>query len=992
MSEFACTKCPLYKDATNILVPGKGSLEPKIMFVGIAPGWQEDRDGECFIGAAGKKLMSMIKGAKIDMDEVRFENLVRCAPWQNKVAKKVRDPEQDEVIKCSPYLLAAIKKYKPRVIVPLGGIPTYFFLPHLGPKLRITKYSGVAFTWEHPETGDECTVIPTVHPAALCRSAKYEPTMADALALIKQAATGKSVDLFDDCNYMYLDSEWKIEQYVDMVIEKYLDDPDDPMNVISADIESGFVDPLPEDCPFTQKEIALSPYNPYNVVVSVQLSHAPNHGALIPLWHKDSPLRDYNDIKMVAYHLQRLFDVVPVIGQNFKFDFGVFYTKLGVTVKKVAFDTMLAQFLMWQKSEPLGLEDMAGRYVDMPMFKQEMHKALESLPEEVRHMGNVDLDKLIRYGCGDADAVFRLYIKFREMLISGDLWNTYQTVLVDATPALGWIEIAGMVIDPDRLETLKNEYIEDLNQLLDEIRSSWFIDDFNEVTRESHDRKVLAAKNARDEKRAEEGKEALKDRNWSQDVLDKREAKLQEKLAFNPGSSDHLRKLFYHYRLMGFDATSKTKTDKPSTDKKARREILEQATKKIDELRKNNASEDEIGFYEDAIELVEKISEWTRNNKLYSAYIKSAPKLIHDTGDIAHLWPIELPPEVVQWAFHSNFKIHGTDTGRLSCVGPNLQQMPATSAIKWMFISRFADIGGVLLQGDYSQAELRVLAKLAEEDAMTEAFERGEDIHMFVAKLVFGALGQTDITKEMRRIAKRASFGIMYGQGKTALAYEFGTTEEEAESIIETIFSVFPNLRAWMDTKEAEARNEGFVTSPMGRIRWIENADSNNVWRRREANRKAVNTPIQSAASDWTLCSLNEIAKRFRELKLKSVLVATIHDSIMVDVYPGELLKVIEIMKNEMVTRLPQRFKWMQGMTPKVDFEFGVDWKSMTDIEELPDGTYKIKGSPNKIKDNLFRLMEGECEVEQLDFVVDDDNADDSWAQVDLELEHYVSI
>lgn len=982
----ACTKCPLFENVNTILIPGKGSDAPKILFVGISPSWQDDRKGECFTGAPGRELIKILNTAKIDLEEVRFTNLVRCAPWQNvKTKGKIRHPVESEIVKCSPYLLDEIGKVKPKVIVPLGPIPTYFFLPHLGANLRITKYSGTPFTWQHPATGDDYTVVPTIHPAALCNSDRYVSNILNALEIVKQAATGKSVDIFDDCTYMYLDSEEKIENYVDMVIAKYLADPDDPYNVISVDVETGFSEPLPEDCPYSQKDIALSPYNPYNIVVSVQLSHAPKYGALIPLWHKDSPLRDYNDLKMVGYHLQRLFDVVPVIGQNFKFDFQVLYVKLGVEVRRVAFDTMLGQFLVYQKSQPLGLEDMAGIYVDMPMFKQEMHKALESLPENVMHMGNVDLDKLIRYGCGDADVVFRLYIVFRESLIECGLWETYQTVIADSTSALSWVEIAGMVIDPERLETLRDAFIEDLNTLLNDIRSSWLIDDFDELVMDTHIKNVEAEKKEKEERRQEEGKKQLKDRNWSAGVIAKREEKLKQKLSFNPGSSDNLSKLFFHHKLMGFTPTSKTKTKKPSTDKKARREILEQAVKKIDTLRKSGASENEIGFYEDAIELIEKISEWTGQNKLHSAYIKSAAKLIHDTGSIKSPWPIELPPEISKWTFHSNFKIHGTSTGRLACVGPNLQQMPALSAIKWMFVSRFADVGGVLLQGDYSQAELRVLAKLAEETAMIDAFERGEDIHMFVAKLVFGALGHDTITKEMRRIAKRASFGIVYGQGAISLAYEFGTTPDEAQAIIDTIYTVFPNLRAWMDSKEAEACANDYVSSPMGRIRWIENAKTKDVWKQREANRKAVNSPIQSAASDWTLCSLNEISKRLRIDGMKSLLVATIHDSIMVDVYPGELTRIIEIMREEMVTRLPIRFEWMAGMTPKVDFEFGVDWKSMTDIEQQTDDTYKIKGNIHKIKDNIMRLINGNTDVDQLGFFIDEENPDESWMHINME-------
>lgn len=325
-----------------------------------------------------------------------------------------------------------------------------------------------------------------------------------------------------------------------------------------------------------------------------------------------------------------------------------------------------------------------------------------------------------------------------------------------------------------------------------------------------------------------------------------------------------------------------------------------------------------------------------------------------------------------------------------SCEHPNLQQMPFKSLIKWMFVSRWKNDGGVLCQADFSQAELRVIAKLSNEEAMLGAFNRGEDIHLFVASLVFG-VPKEQVTKKMRRIAKSASFGIIYGQGAKALAESFGTSVKEAKKIIKTLYEIFPNLRQWMDSKIQECKDEGFVTSPMGRLRWIKGATSTDEFTAAEAARKAVNTPIQSAASDWTVCALNEVVKRLRERGLKSLVVATIHDSIMLDIYPGELVEVMDILYDEMVVRLPERFEWIQGVLPKIDFEFGVDWQSMTDISRQPDLTYKINGMPSDIKKNLKQLSLSGY-VEQLDtyidLQVDDDGVEqvteDSWVMVDV--------
>jgi DNA polymerase I-like protein with 3'-5' exonuclease and polymerase domains len=666
---------------------------------------------------------------------------------------------------------------------------------------------------------------------------------------------------------------------------------------------------------------------------------------------------------------------------------------LGVKVKKFLFDTMLAQFLLYQKSRPLNLESMAGLYVDMPFFKQEMHKALEELPEDIRHMGYVDLDKLIRYGCGDADATLRLYHYWRPSFEESGLWEVYQDILRDATISYSSIEINGMVIDPKRLEKLKVDYAKELAELLRKIRTSSYIKELDEIRLEMYWDKVEREYEKENAKRDIEGRPHVKRKKWSPEQQLEREVKARAKLRFKPSSPDQLRLLFYDERLMGFDSDDKglTKSKAISADKHARKKILEDANEHIKWFAENDPDDKEsIEAMEECVWVVKAINEWVVKNKLHTAYVEKANVLIHDKGDIVRDWPIPLPEEVCEWCFHANFKLHGADTGRTSCEHPNLQQMPFKSLIKWMFVSRWKKQGGVLLQADYSQAELRVIAKLSNELAMLGAFNRGEDIHLFVASLVFG-VPKEKVTKKMRRIAKSASFGIIYGQGAKALAESFGTSVKEAKKIIKTLYEIFPSLRGWMDSKIQECKDEGFVTSPMGRLRWIKGATSTDEFVAAEAARKAVNTPIQSAASDWTVCALNEVVKRLEERGLKSLIVATIHDSIMLDIYPGELIEVMEILYEEMVVRLPERFEWIKGVLPKIDFEFGADWQSMTDISRQPDLTYKVKGKPKDIKKNLKQLYL--CGyMEQLDTHIDvqtdeDGNekvTEDSWVLVDV--------
>ncbi|MHA2066614.1 MAG: uracil-DNA glycosylase family protein, partial [Candidatus Thorarchaeota archaeon] len=477
MNTPACTKCPLHKDAINIKVPGRGSDDPLIMFVAVAPGYSGDKNNESISGKPGKKLSELLANAGIDEDNCRFTNLVRCVPWVNPKAekKKTRDPVDEEIASCQNYLLKEIALYEPNIIVPLGKVATAYFLTKQK-NIKISQVSGNSYNWEHPISEEVYTIIPTLHPSAVLSSDHWLGKVNGALQYAQKLATGKSVeDIFDECEYEYLDTIEKLEDYVDKVIAKYEADPDDPLNVVSIDVETAFKDPLPEDYPIEPLAVLLNAFNPFHMLVSVQFSHAPKKGAFVPLWHIDSPFKDYASIARIASAIQRLVDVVPVIGQNFKFDYKILYVMLGVTVKKFFFDSLLVQFLVYQKSQPLNLEDMAGLYVEMPFFKREMHKALADLDEEIRHMGNVELDKLIRYGCGDADAVMRLLHYWYPILVENGLWEVYQDILRDATVSYARVEINGMMIDKDRLSKLEVDYTKELKELLHKVRKSDYI-------------------------------------------------------------------------------------------------------------------------------------------------------------------------------------------------------------------------------------------------------------------------------------------------------------------------------------------------------------------------------------------------------------------------------------------------------------------------------------------------------------------------------------
>jgi uracil-DNA glycosylase family 4 len=958
-----CTRCHLHQEATNVCVPSKGSENPEILLVGIGPGYNEDKKGECFIGPAGQMLDSMLKEANVPVEKVRFANLVRCVPWQNKATAKVRDPTFEEIQICAPYLLAEIAKYKPKVIVPLGAVVANYFNPQAEGQ-RISALRGKPTNWKHPTTNDEYAILPTFHPAAVCRAEHmYRRHVVNDFLFVNQLIGAK--DVFEGTHYELLDTEEKIRAAVDRMLRLNAIDED---FVVSVDTETGFADNIPEKYPRTRKQIQLNPFDPFHTLVSVQLSFAPKQGYIILLHHKDSTFTDTLQHSMIRFHLQRLFDVVKVAGQNFKFDYKEFLVKLGVEVKHFYFDAMLAHFLRYGKDDPRSLESIGARFIDMAGYKSEMGKALATLPEERRHMGYVDLDKLIRYGCGDSDAVMRYMKLIKPELEEMGFWGVYTDILQQATVSAAIVETNGMFLDRTRHEKLKEEFPKELAKLTETMRSSAWIKAF-ELEWET-----------------EKKQQALTEAIIKQHQTGKpKKPKTVKPIIFKPSSSRHLTRLFFQTMKLPTKGLKRTKSGKGYKTDKTTRDILLNFCKE----QKN----------EEGAKLIAAIQLWKIKDKLNSAYVKNAHKLIYDDGTYPHSMGEFKPETIVPWCFHSNIKLEGTHTGRLSVELPNFQQVPRKSLIKWMFVSRYHDVGGFMMQGDYSQAELRVLAMLAGETSMLEAFGKGDDIHMYVASMVFGKHGKplerSQITKAMRSIAKSASFGIVYGMGAPALALKFGTSVEEAQQIINTLYSVFPKLRPWMDAKIQECRDYGLVTSPMGRVRfipdiWFVGDDSKHQELvRAGAERRAVNTPIQSAASDWNLCALNAIVPRTRGMK--SLPVATIHDAIMFDVHPMEFFTVLHVMKEEMMPNLQKRFDWIT-LTPKADFEFGENWQAMTDFEEEAPGIFKIKGPPKDLKLNLEHIHEkGGLDLEWIDQIFVEKKEEDSWCRVKLQLPTFAS-
>ncbi|HXV22365.1 MAG TPA: DNA polymerase I [Desulfuromonadales bacterium] len=270
--------------------------------------------------------------------------------------------------------------------------------------------------------------------------------------------------------------------------------------------------------------------------------------------------------------------------------------------------------------------------------------------------------------------------------------------------------------------------------------------------------------------------------------------------------------------------------------------------------------------------------------KLKSTYTDALPKLIHpQTGRL-----------------HTSFNQALTATGRLSSSEPNLQNIPIRTEeggrIREAFIPA---AGNVLLSADYSQVELRILAHLAAEAVLREAFERGEDIHRRTASEIFGVFPEM-VTAEMRRQAKTINFGIIYGMSDFGLAKALGIGRKEAQTFIDNYFARYPGVLGFMESKKEEARQKGYVTTLLGRRCAVAEIHSPNRNIRDYAERNAINYPIQGSAADIIKVAMVRIHERLKKEKLQAKMVLQVHDELVFDVPEAELETVRELVRAEM--------------------------------------------------------------------------------------------
>ena len=320
--------------------------------------------------------------------------------------------------------------------------------------------------------------------------------------------------------------------------------------------------------------------------------------------------------------------------------------------------------------------------------------------------------------------------------------------------------------------------------------------------------------------------------------------------------------------------------------------------------KKESTSVEVLEELEAAHEVVPQILEYRKATKIYSTYIVAMKDCLDKNGFV-----------------HTNFNQTLTATGRLSSSEPNLQNLPIRDEenreVRSMFTASSQD--NELIDADYSQIELRVLAHLSGDKFYINSFNAGEDIHTKTASQVFG-VDPKSVTTAQRRVAKVVNFGIIYGMSRFGLSSDLKITQKQAKEYIDNFYRLHPAVEEYMHNEISEAKAFGRVKTMLGRIRKIPEINASNFMVRQRAERVAQNTSIQGTAAEIIKIAMNNLEQRLSKENYKAKLIMQVHDELIIDCPKTELEAVKKIVKEEMenavklkvplITDLEVAYRW----------------------------------------------------------------------------------
>lgn len=318
-----------------------------------------------------------------------------------------------------------------------------------------------------------------------------------------------------------------------------------------------------------------------------------------------------------------------------------------------------------------------------------------------------------------------------------------------------------------------------------------------------------------------------------------------------------------------------------------------------------STSQDILENIQDLHPIIPLVLQYRMLTKLSSTYVKGLQEQIFPDGKI-----------------HTIFNQALTQTGRLSSIDPNLQNIPIRQEEGKLIRKAFVASHDYLVSFDYSQIELRILAHVAQVKSLIQAFQENKDIHTHTSALVFKVKDE-DVTSDMRRQAKAVNFGIIYGMGEFRLSKQIGVSLQEAKTFIQRYFEEYPEIKTYMNNVVEDCKKNGYVSTLLNRKRYIPTINDKNFIVKEQAKRFAMNSPIQGSGADILKLAMIKVDQAMKDKHLKSKMILQVHDELIFDVDKDELDVVLTLVKKEMEAAFEM------AVPLKVDGGYAKNWYAL---------------------------------------------------------------
>ena len=562
-------------------------------------------------------------------------------------------------------------------------------------------------------------------------------------------------------------------------------------------------------------------------LVGISLATKSGEGFYIPVGHTATDTPQLPIAQVIDALKGPMTDAhIPKAGHNLKYDF-VLLARNGLRVTPLAFDSMIAEWVINPNSRNLGLKNLAWVRQDIRMTHIE---ELIGRGKKQITMAEVPAGEAAAYAALDAAVVLSLLPELKEELENHHGTQLFETIEMPLIPVLAEMEMAGVALDVNYLQKMSRE----LNTRMAEI-----------------------------------------------------EQKIYQSVGepFNLNSPQQLSDaLFNRLHLEPPDRTAKTSTGFYSTSAV----VLEALS--------------------DKHEVVNWVLEYRELSKLLSTYVDALPVQVNThTGRV-----------------HTSFNQTGAVTGRIASSDPNLQNIPIRTEIGRQVRNAFiADAGNFLLSVDYSQVELRIVAHMADDQAMLAAFSAGQDIHAATAAAIYG-IPIESVSNEQRRRAKGINFGLIYGMSAYGLTRYTDLTLAESENFMEAYFRQFPGVKRYLDNMRGMAAEQGYVETLLGRRRYfpgLKNQSNRNIRNREE--REAINAPIQGTAADIMKIAMLRVPPALQQAGLSSQMLLQVHDELVLECPQEDLRKTAEVVQKVM------EGAYNMKVPLRTEARYGTNWGEM---------------------------------------------------------------